>query len=155
IAQGTNSGMYLVARTTTDPLSLVPAVRSAIRAVDPEQPVYHVMAMEQVVADAVAQPRLTMLLLGIFAVLALVLAVVGIYGVMSYAVAQRTSEIGIRMALGAQVADVLSLVIRQGMKLVLVGIGIGVIGALALTRLMANLLFGVGATDPVTFIVIV
>jgi putative ABC transport system permease protein len=154
LAQGRTSGMHLVARTTTDPLSLVSAVRGVIRNVDPEQTVYRVMTMEQVVADAVARPRLTMLLLGLLAALALSLAVVGVYGVMSYAVAQRTQEIGIRMALGAKAGDVLKLIIRQGMKLVLIGIGIGLMGALALTRLMTNLLFGVGATDPVTFIVI-
>jgi putative ABC transport system permease protein len=154
LAQGRTSGMHLVARTTTDPLSLVSAVRGVIRDVDPEQTVYRVMTMEQVVADAVARPRLTMLLLGLLAALALSLAVVGVYGVMSYAVAQRTQEIGIRMALGAKAGDVLKFIIRQGMKLVLIGIGIGLMGALALTRLMTNLLFGVGATDPVTFIVI-
>ena len=154
IAQGGNLGMYLVARTTTDPLSLASAVRGAIRAVDPEQPIYRVMTMEQVVADAVAQPRLTMLLLGAFAVLALVLAAVGIYGVLSYAVTQRTQEIGIRMALGAGRRDVLKLVVRHGMLLTLLGALLGLTASFALTRLMQTLLFGVSANDPLTFIAV-
>jgi putative ABC transport system permease protein len=151
IAQAKGTSLYLVARTATDPLSLVSAVRGAIRTIDPDQPVYRAMTMEQVVADAVAQPRLTTLLLTVFAALAVVLAVVGIYGVMSYAVVQRKSEIGIRMALGAQVGAVLSLVIRQGMRLVLVGMAMGLVASFALTRLMVNLLFGISPTDPLTF----
>jgi putative ABC transport system permease protein len=154
IAQGANTSMHLVARTTTDPLSMISAARSAIRAVDPDQPVYRVMTMEQVLTNSIAQPRLTMLLLGVFAALALVLAVVGIYGVMSYAVAQRTHEIGIRMALGAHAGDVVALVIRHGMKLALAGVAAGLIASFALTRLMARLLFNVSASDPVTFAVI-
>src|SRR5262249_13672087 len=141
IAQGGNLGMYLVARTTTDPLSLVSAARGAVREVDPEQPIYRVMTMEQVVADAVTRPRLTMLLLGAFAVLALVLAAGGIYGVLSYAVAQRTREIGIRMALGAGRRDVLKLVVRHGMLLTLLGALLGSTASFALTRLMKTLLF--------------
>ncbi|MDQ3257180.1 MAG: FtsX-like permease family protein, partial [Acidobacteriota bacterium] len=104
-----------------------------------------------VISRSVWQPRLYAILFGVFAAVALLLASVGIYGVMSYAVAQRTHEIGIRMALGAQRGDVLRLVIGQGMWLVVVGVGIGVLASLALTRLMGSLLFGVGATDPVTF----
>jgi len=154
IAQGRTLGMYLVARTTTDPLSLVSAVRGAIREVDPEQPIYRVMTMEQVVADAVTRPRLTMLLLGAFAGLALVLAAVGIYGVLSYAVTQRTHEIGIRMALGAGQRDVLKLVVKHGMLLTLLGALLGLTASFALTRLMQTLLFGVSPTDPLTFIVI-
>ncbi len=153
-AQRGTLGMNLVTRTTIDPLSLVSAVRGAIREVDPEQPIYRVMTMEQVVADAVARPRLTMLLLGVFAALALTLAAVGIYGVIAYSVSQRTHEIGIRLALGAQAADVLRLIIRQVMGLVSAGVGIGLAGALSLTRLMKTLLFGVSATDPLTFTVI-
>jgi len=151
LAQARGTRMHLVVRTAPDPLSLVSAVRSAIRAIDPDQPIYGVMTMEQVVAEAVAQPRLTALSLAVFAALAVVLAVVGIYGVMSYAVAQRTPEIGIRMALGAQVRDVLLIVIRQGMKLVLIGIAVGLVASFALTRLMVNLLFGISPTDPLTF----
>jgi putative ABC transport system permease protein len=154
LAQGGTSGMYLVARTTADPLSLVSAVRGAIRTVDPERPVYRVRTMEQIVADAVAQPRLTMLLLGAFAVLALVLAAVGIYGVLSYAVTQRTHEIGIRMALGARQRDVLKLVVKHGMLLTLLGALLGLIASFALTRFMQTLLFGISPNDPLTFIAV-
>jgi len=154
LAQGRHLGMCLVARTTTDPLSLVSAARGAIRAVDPEQPIDRVMTMEQVVADKVAQPRLTMLLLGAFAVLALVLAAVGVYGVLSYSVTQRTREIGIRMAIGAGQRDVLKLVVRHGMLLTLLGALLGLTASFALTRLMRTLLFGVSANDPLTFIAV-
>jgi len=151
VAQGASRGMCLVTRTATDPLSMVSAVRGAIRSVDPEQTVYRVMTMEQVVSDAVAQPRLTMLSLVVFAALALALAAIGIYGVMSYVVAQRTREFGIRMALGAQTSDVLRLALKQGMSLTLIGVALGLVAALALTRVMKNLLFSVSATDPTTF----
>jgi putative ABC transport system permease protein len=154
VAQGASTSLTLIARTETDPLGLVSGVRDAISTVDPDQPVYRVMTMHQVVADAVAQPRLTTLSLSIFAALALVLAVVGIYGVMSYVVVQRTPEIGIRMALGARGRDVLSLCIRQGMKLVLMGLAVGLVASFVLTRLMVNLLFGVSPTDPLTFAVL-
>ncbi len=118
---------------------------------DPDLPVYRVSTMDQIVADSLTQRRFAMFLLGIFAFVALALAVVGIYGVMSYMVAQRTNEIGIRMALGARVPDVMKLVIGQGMLPVIVGVGIGLAGAFVATRLMSSLLFGVSATDPVTF----
>jgi ABC-type antimicrobial peptide transport system permease subunit len=108
--------------------------------------------MEEVIADSVARQRFSMLLLGIFAGLALVLAAVGIYGVMSYSVAQRTREIGIRMALGAQRSDVLKMTIGAGLRLVLIGAAIGLVAALVLTRVMSSLLFGVSPTDPLTFI---
>jgi putative ABC transport system permease protein len=110
--------------------------------------------MENIVSRAVARQRFSMLLLGIFATLALVLAAVGIYGVMSYSVAQRTREIGIRMALGAQKSDVLKMTVMQGLKLVALGVAIGLVAALVLTRVMASLLFGVSATDPTTFVTI-
>jgi ABC-type antimicrobial peptide transport system permease subunit len=110
--------------------------------------------MEQALAESIAARRFSMILLAIFALLALALAAVGIYGVISYSVAQRTREVGIRMALGAKTSDVLHLVIRDGLKLVLIGVGVGLAGALLLTRLMTTLLFGVTATDAVTYITV-
>jgi putative ABC transport system permease protein len=141
----------LVVRTSGDPAAMAPAVRRAVQEIDPNQPVFNVNTMEQVLSDSVASQRLSMLLLSIFAAVAMTLAAVGIYGVMSYAVAQRTHEFGIRMALGAEGRDVLRMVVRQGMLLALAGVGAGLLGALALTRVMSSLLYGVSATDPLTF----
>jgi putative ABC transport system permease protein len=146
--------MALVVHTTSDPLLMTGAVRGAIQAVDRNQPVYDVKTMEQVVSESVSQPRLYTLLLGIFATLALVLAAVGIYGVMNYSVAQRTHEIGIRMALGAQRGDILRMVVGQGMLLALVGIVVGLVAAFLLTRVMETLLFGVSTRDLATFFII-
>jgi putative ABC transport system permease protein len=143
--------MSLILRTNADPSGLTSAVRREIQAIDPNQPVYNVNTMEQVLADSLATQRLSMLLLSVFASVALVLAAVGIYGVLSYTVAQRTHEIGIRMALGAQRKDVLKMVVGQAMLMVVVGIVIGLVGAFAITRVMTSLLYGVSATDPVTF----
>ena len=144
--------MSLVIRTSAaDPLSLSGTVRAAIQSLDNNQPVYDVFTLRQIVGDSMAQRRFSMLLMGMFAALALALAAVGIYGVMSYSVAQRTHEIGIRIALGAQTSDVLKLVIGQGMMLTLIGVAIGLAAALALTRLLETLLFGISATDWVTF----
>ena len=141
----------LVVRTSVDPLSLATSVRNTIWAVDKDQPVANIDSMEHIVAGAVARQRFSMLLLAIFAGLALVLAAVGIYGVMSYSVAQQTREIGIRIALGAQRGDVLRMTVNEGLKLVGVGLLIGLISAFVLTRVMESLLFGISATDPVTF----
>ena len=149
-----NSPNAIVVRTVVDPLSLAPAVRKVVWEIDKDQPVSDINTMEQIVSEAVARQRFSMLLLGVFATLALVLAAVGIYGVMSYTVAQRTREIGIRMALGAQRSDVLKMTVFQGLKLVAIGVMIGLAAAFVLTRVMASLLFGVSATDPVTFITI-
>ncbi len=146
--------VFLVVRTVSEPSSLTSAVRGAVQRIDPELPVFKVTTMEQMVADSTAQSLFTMLVLGIFGAIALVLATVGLYGVMSYSVAQRTHEVGVRMALGAQASDVMKLVIGQGIKLALVGIVIGLGGAWALTRLMKTLLFGVSATDSLTFAVV-
>ena len=146
--------MSLVVRADAEPEALISAVRNAVREIDPAQPVFNVKTMEAVVADSVADRRLNMQLLGIFAAVALTLAVIGIYSVMSYTVSQHTREIGIRMALGARPLDVLKLVVGQGMGLTLVGVGLGLAGAFGLTRLMATLLYGVKATDPSMFAVV-
>jgi putative ABC transport system permease protein len=129
-------------------------VRKTVWEIDKDQPVSDINTMEQVVSESVARQRFSMLLLGVFAGLALVLAAVGIYGVMSYSVAQRTHEIGIRMALGAQRNDVLRLTIWQGFRLVITGVTIGLAVAFVLTRVMSSLLFGISATDPITFLAI-
>jgi putative ABC transport system permease protein len=153
INQATPSGVTLVVRAAgnADPATLTASLRNAVHEIDPDQPLFDIKTMNQWVSEIIAQRRLNMILLGTFAVVALLLAAVGIYGVMSYSVTQRTHEIGIRMALGAQRLDVLKMVLGQGMALTLIGVGIGLIGAFALTRLMSSLLFGVSASDPVTF----
>lgn len=143
--------MFLAARTVVDPASLAAAITREARAMDPNVPIFDVKAMDQRLSDSLARRRFAMLALGLFAGMAMLLAGVGIYGVMSYTVAQRTREIGIRVALGAQTRDVLRLVVRQGMSLAGIGVGIGFVVAIATTRLMAGLLFGITATDPVTF----
>ncbi|HEX8144123.1 MAG TPA: ABC transporter permease [Pyrinomonadaceae bacterium] len=146
------SAMTLVIRTRSDPASSVAAVRHALQAVDKDQPVYNIRTMEQLLGESVAQRRLNMLMLGAFALLALLLATTGIFALMAYTVAQRTREIGIRMALGAQKSDILKLVFRQAMSLTVLGLCLGLAAAFALTRLMTSMLFGVSATDPQTFI---
>jgi putative ABC transport system permease protein len=144
----------VVLRTSVDPNSLASAVRNAVWAIDKDQPVSNLRSMDEIVSAAVARQRFSMLLLGVFAGLALVLAAVGIYGVMSYSIAQRTREIGIRMALGAQRRDMLKMAVWQGLRLVLAGLTIGLAAAFVLTRVMATLLFGISATDPFTFFAI-
>ncbi|HEX8283358.1 MAG TPA: ABC transporter permease [Pyrinomonadaceae bacterium] len=144
--------LYVAVRTSGDPAALAPVVRREVAAVDPEQPLANVRTMEERLAESVAQRRFNMTLLGVFACVALLLAGVGVYGVMAYAVARRTHEIGIRVALGAQRGDVVRLVLRQGMWLALAGVGLGVVGAYAATRLMSGLLYGVSPTDPLTFL---
>jgi putative ABC transport system permease protein len=152
--QSATSHMSIAVRTEADPMSLAAAVRSQIQDVDRDQPVAKVMTMNQHLAQSVSEPRFNMLLLGVFAALALALAAVGIYGVMSYTVAQRTHEIGIRMALGARQNDVVGLIVRQAMALTLLGVVIGLGAAFALTRVMESLLYSVSATDPATFALI-
>ena len=125
--------------------------RNEVRALDKDQPIDNVSTMSGWLAASVAQPRFNFLLMTVFAAIALLLAALGIYGVMAWTVAQRTQEIGIRMALGAQTGDVLKMVIKRGMTLTLAGVALGLIASLALTRLMETLLFGVSATDPLTF----
>jgi putative ABC transport system permease protein len=150
----TVGNMYVVVRTAAEPASSAGAVRTAIQAADKEMPVFRVTTMERLVSDSMAQRRFALLLFGVFAAVALLLAAVGLYGLMSYTVTQRTHEIGIRMALGARGGDVLKMVVRQGMTLAGVGLGLGLVAAFGLTRLMKTLLFGVRATDPLTFVLI-
>ena len=147
--------MTILVRTTTDPLSVVGAVRQAVWSIDPDQPLSNVNTLEKVVDDSIAQRRLNMLLMGLFGGLAMLLSAVGIYGLLSHAVTQRTQELGIRMALGAQVSDVLRLVLRQGMMLAIAGEVIGLVGAFVLTRLIRSLLFGVTPNDAMTFVAVV
>jgi putative ABC transport system permease protein len=146
--------MTILVRTRNDPATLVSALRNAVQTIDPTQPVTNIRTLDQIVSDSIAQPRLNMLLMGLFGGLALILAAVGIYGLLSYAVTERTREIGTRMALGAQVPDVLRLVLKQGMTLALIGEVIGLVGAFALTRVIRGLLFGVAPTDAMTFIAV-
>jgi putative ABC transport system permease protein len=143
--------MNLVIRTQTDPLSIVGGVRKEVKTLDPDQPISAIRTMDEWVASSVAAPRYRTTLLALFAALAMILAATGIYGVMSYSVAQRTHEIGVRMALGARQMDVLKLVVRQGMLLTLVGVILGLGLASGLTRVMSSLLFGVTQKDPLTF----
>ena len=141
----------VVLRTEGDPTAVMSDVRRAVAEIDPREVVYNVQTMDEVVSNSFAARRLSMILLGAFAALALVLACVGIYGVISYLVGQRTHEIGVRMALGAQRRDVLRLVLGQGARMALIGVAVGIAAALGLTRLMSNQLFGVSAHDPLTF----
>jgi len=144
-------GMSLVVRTGGDPVSLASAVTEAVHTVDAETPVLDTRTMEQFVGDSLSPRRLNMMLLAGFAGVALLLAAVGIYGMLSYSVKRRMHEIGIRMALGAQIGDVLRLVVVEGMRPTLIGLGIGLVGALALARGVSSLLFGISARDPLTF----
>ncbi|HEV3469892.1 MAG TPA: ABC transporter permease [Pyrinomonadaceae bacterium] len=146
-----SSAMTLVVRSANDPRQVVSAIRAEVRAMDRDLPVYRVQTMGEVVAASISRTRFTMLLLALFAGLALLLASVGVYGVMSYGVGQRTHEIGVRKALGAQPRDITGLFVRQGFVLALAGVGLGLLGALALTRAMRGLLYGVTASDPLTF----
>src|SRR5271157_997351 len=152
--QQPDDSMQLAVRTAQDPTSLASAVRGEIAAIDSEQPIYNVTTLEQTLSYSVAPRRFNMLLLGIFAAIALALATVGIYGVMAFSVTQRTHEIGIRMALGAERRDVLGLVVRHGLRLTVVGVVLGVAGAWALTRLLTSFLYDVRPTDPLTFLVV-
>jgi predicted permease len=144
----------LLVRTTVDPLSLAQPVRNQIAALDKDQAVFNVRTMEEALSRSVAARRFSMILLSVFAMLALILAAVGIYGVISYSVAQRTREVGIRMALGAQTTDVLKLVVRDGLKLVVIGVVVGLVGAFMLSRLLTTLLFGVTPTDAITYVTV-
>jgi putative ABC transport system permease protein len=143
-----------VARTGSDPTGLAGAIKDQILLIDKDQPVYAVQTMKQLMSESVSRERFNMTLLTVFAAVALVLAAVGVYGVMSYSVAERRHEIGIRMALGASSRDVLGMILRQTASLALAGLGIGIFAAVMLTRLMTGLLYEVSATDGVTFAVV-
>jgi len=149
-----SNSMSLAVRTSVEPSSLVGAIRHQVQELDREQPIDGVATMEELLATSLSQSRFSTLLLGVFAGVALILAAVGLYGVMAYRVEQRTHEIGIRLALGAQSGDVLKLVVRQGLMLAIAGIAIGFGAALIITRVMTSLLYGVTATDPFTFAII-
>jgi putative ABC transport system permease protein len=151
-AQIPSGAMTVVIKAAGDPQQLINSVRQTIAAVDPDQPIYSVRTMGDIRAESVAPERLNLTLMGIFAGIALVLSIVGIYGVMSYAVTQRTHEIGIRMAVGASPRQVFKLILGQGMILAVIGVVLGLVGAFALTRLMVTMLFDVTPTDPATFI---
>jgi predicted permease len=148
---GTMREMTLVVRAAQDPTNLIADVRGIIRSVDPDQPIADIRTLENIVSESDAPQRLTMLIAGLFAALALLLAMIGLYGVIAYSVAQRNHEFGIRMALGAARGDILHLIVTQGFRLALAGIIVGMAGALALTRVLASLLFGITPTDPITF----
>jgi putative ABC transport system permease protein len=143
--------LVFVIRSANDPGAVAAAVRNELRHVDSQVPIYDVKTMDQVLHTVTARPRFLTFLLVLFSGVAVLLAAIGIYGIMSYTVAQGRREIGIRAALGAQRRDLLQMVLRKGLKLTLIGIALGLIGAFGLTRLMSNLLFGVSATDPMTF----
>ena len=147
-------GGFLVVRTAGDPMALAGAIRSQVRSLDPNIPVANIRPMTEVVAASLATPRLTGFLMGTFAAIALPLAAVGIYGVLSYLVARRTHEIGIRLAVGADRSQVLALVLKQGLTLAGTGIVTGLIAAFLLTRLMQSLLYQVRPSDPTTFVVV-
>jgi predicted permease len=152
LAQQPSPYMSLVVRTSSPPNMLISAISNAVHEVDREQPVVGVITMDDILADSLSHQRFNMLLLSAFSGLALLLAAIGIYSVLAYSVRRRMSEIGVRMALGAQRGDILSMILGQGTKLVLIGAGIGIAAAFGLTRLMASQLFGVTATDPLTFL---
>jgi putative ABC transport system permease protein len=154
LAQYPSHTLALLVRTAADPTSVVSAVRAAVQRIDPDIPLYAVETMDALMAESVASQRAAMYLFAIFALTALLLAAIGLYGVMAYAVSQRTQAIGIRLALGATPGDILRLVIGEGLIVTLIGIAVGVAGAVALTRYLQTLLFGVTPRDPVTFIAI-
>ena len=153
-AQSPFPALRILVRTTVEPMSLAAAVRSQIQSLDSEEGPTRVVPMTQLISESVSQPRFNTFLIGLFATLAFVLALIGIYGVISYDVTQRTSEIGIRMALGAQARDILKLVLKQGIFLTLGGLGLGLIGAVALTRFLSGLLFEVKHTDPAIYVIV-
>ena len=146
--------MTVLVRTAGEPSAMCPAIARAVQDIDPAQPVYQVRRLRDWLDESAAQPRFTATLSGVFAFVALLLAAVGVYGVLSYSVAQRTQEIGVRMAMGAERAQILRLVLRGGMAWAFAGIAIGLLGAFALSRVLGTLLFDVGARDPITYSIV-
>jgi len=151
LRQSARNDMYLMVKSRIDPAALTSSIRGVIASIDKDQPIFNIATMQQLVRDSVSTRRITLILLGLFSALALVLAAIGIYGVISYSVAQRTHEIGIRMALGADRTEVLRMILAQGMKIAGAGVVIGLAASFGLTRWMAKLLFSVSAADPLTF----
>jgi putative ABC transport system permease protein len=154
IEQAPSRSVFVSIRTDHDPMLLASSIRGTVRAVDPDLLINDIQPLDARVAQSIARPRLSVLLLGGFSVLAMLLAAIGIYGVMAYTVAQRTREIGVRMALGADPHKVKQLIVRQGMQPALIGVGVGLVAAFAATRLIAKLLYGVSAADPITFVLV-
>jgi putative ABC transport system permease protein len=152
-AQEPTASMTVVLRGSGDPRAAAGALAAVLRSIDREVPVSEVRTVGQVISESVVQPRVTMLVLGLFAGIALLLAAIGIYGIVSYTVGRRSHEMGVRMALGARGSEVMRLVLRHGARLAAVGLVIGTVAALALTRLMEHLLYGVDARDPLTFMI--
>ncbi len=147
--------LTVVIRSAGNPDALARPLAEAVRSIDPDLPTYNVKTVEEYLGGTIAIPRFNTLLLGIFAGLALLLTAIGLYGVISYSVAQRTHEIGIRMALGAQPGEMMRLVVAEGVRLALFGVGLGLVAAFAFTRFLSSLLFGVTATDPLSFAIVV
>jgi len=150
--QANEPRMDLVVRAAADPASMITAVKGAVYAIDKDQPVYKIRTMQQAVSDATSSQRLTFVLLGLFAVAAFALASIGIYGVVAYTVAQRTHEIGIRLALGADGGRIVRMIVTQGLAMTVTGVGVGLVLAVGATQALAAMLFGVGAHDPGVFI---
>ncbi len=145
--------MTVIARTLSEPRQVLRLIQEEIKAMDADLPVYNVSTLNELISGSVAQRRFQMTLIGVFSLLAVLLAVVGIYGVVSYSVSQRTNEIGIRMALGARAEDALRTVLLQGARLAGIGIALGLVGSLALNRLLENFVFGITTVDPITYVV--